>query len=318
MSEEKSTRLQKGYWFDNPFKIGQKRAEIFSDLYINRTRLTLEKDNFHPEVIVEFYLNQPNATYRIDETLALLRIGTGFFKEDKFVDSWGKLIVKALYNGEKAKIGEPVITVEGDYQHFCQLVPIAQKILAGRFEITEAITRDGIQLPIYYCRDDLNKKSLEETIRWGIVPEDLITVYGSAAIAASKFITSSSVSIIPVVSLDKNCINAAYKITRMTAQQQWGVCFKKMDEIEISDLNLIKKFRKKLDKSSFGWVKIMLLTGLSGLKNPNVLKAIKAKQFPIDVVGLTDYSASYEYNSRIVPINGKPKYIENPRLKIVK
>jgi nicotinate phosphoribosyltransferase len=70
------------------------RAGYYSDKYFTRYTEVLKKDNYHPRVLYQFFPRKDAVIVGIDEALAILKLCTGYFKdEDKAQSLFGELLV---------------------------------------------------------------------------------------------------------------------------------------------------------------------------------------------------------------------------------
>src|SRR3989338_635897 len=85
------------------------RAGYKTDTYFNRTKRILELDNHHPMVTMQLFQKVPNAVVcGVDHTLAILAVGTGYYKDTKQAENLFRRyleIEKELY-GMWRRIGE--------------------------------------------------------------------------------------------------------------------------------------------------------------------------------------------------------------------
>lgn len=70
------------------------RAGYYSDKYFTRYTEVLKKDNYHPRVLYQFFPRKDAVIVGIDEALAILKLCTGYFKdEDKALSLFDELLV---------------------------------------------------------------------------------------------------------------------------------------------------------------------------------------------------------------------------------
>ncbi len=69
------------------------RAGYYSDKYFTRYTEVLKKDNYHPKVLYQFFPRKDAVIVGIDEALAILKLCTGYFKdEDKAQSLFNELL----------------------------------------------------------------------------------------------------------------------------------------------------------------------------------------------------------------------------------
>ncbi len=63
------------------------RAGYYSDKYFTRYTEVLKKDNYHPNVLYQFFPRKDAVVVGIDEALAILKLCTGYFKDEEKAQS---------------------------------------------------------------------------------------------------------------------------------------------------------------------------------------------------------------------------------------
>ncbi len=85
---------------------------FYSDSYFLRTAEILNKDNHHPNVVMQIFQRQKATLSGIDEAIAIIK-RCAFNPES--------LTIKALYDGDEIEPWETVLTIEGDLANFSHL-----------------------------------------------------------------------------------------------------------------------------------------------------------------------------------------------------
>lgn len=100
----------------------------YSDVYFNRTREILERDNHHPILRMQYFQKNDNACLAgIDEAIGILKEALG--------DYFGKLKVRALHDGDIVQAYETVMTVVGDYSLYPHLETVMLGAMARRTKV---------------------------------------------------------------------------------------------------------------------------------------------------------------------------------------
>jgi len=132
--EMKEERLKENIFFGESDNLKIQNG-WFSDVYFNRAKEILEENNQHPKVMMQIFQKNEATIGGIDEAIAVLKIGSGFFDNKCFIKCWNELKIKALYDGDKVKPSETVMTIEGDYSLFAHLETLYLGILSRRTKV---------------------------------------------------------------------------------------------------------------------------------------------------------------------------------------
>ncbi|MFH1657569.1 MAG: hypothetical protein ABH919_03815 [bacterium] len=301
-------RLQPGYWFESFSEINKRVEEWYRSFGLNMERMILEKDDCHPKIKIEIFAKNTTKNEKIDEAIAVLKMGTGYFEGNKFVNCWKSIEVMAAYNGEQ--VNGSVITINGDYSLFSHLVPLLVGILSEEISITSKIEEitDVMNGKIAFVRQKPNIRGtirLENSSEVVMIPCNLNTIYGNRIEATIKALNWAqkerrTINIVPVIDLDEDSPAIALNIAQMTGERLWGICCKSKFKGDVSTTRL-KEIRETLDKSFFTWIKIILQTEFSSdiyrQEQVNDLYAFEREQ--------------PKYSTRIVSVNGKPRCKSN-------
>ena len=108
------------------------RAGYYTDAYFNHARAALLEDGRHPRVVMQVF--QKNSSYLggMDEAIAILKLCSY---------QWESLTVHALYDGDRVRPWESVMTIEGDYTLFAHLETAYLGVLSRRTLITTNVVR---------------------------------------------------------------------------------------------------------------------------------------------------------------------------------
>src|SRR4051794_16165401 len=108
------------------------REGYYSDAYFTFTKQLLEADDHHPRVVMQVFQRKESILGGIDEAIAILKLCTGHYEGDLWVNGWESLEVKALHEGDEIAPWETVMTIEGDYPEFAPLETVYLGVLAPR------------------------------------------------------------------------------------------------------------------------------------------------------------------------------------------
>jgi len=238
--------------FDLP--IEKIRAGYYSDAYFNHTQRVLERDGHRPRVLVQVFQRKRAVLGGMDEAIAVLRECAGLVREDgSWEPGWDELVVHALYDGDEIEPWESVMTIEGDYTHFCHLETVYLGSLARRSlvatnvrEVVEAAA--GKPIMYFPARHDHYRVqtgdgyaayvagavgvSTDAQASWwgdrgyGTVPHGLIAAYGGDTVAAAEAFARRSdpdQNLVVLVDFENDCVGTALRVAEALGSRLWGV-----------------------------------------------------------------------------------------------
>jgi nicotinate phosphoribosyltransferase len=103
------------------------RGAVSSDRGAARVREVLLAGGPAPRAMVQISAERPCVLGGTDEVIALLKLS---------VEDWARLSVCSLYDGDRADVGETVMTIEGPYDLFAPLEPLILGTLARRSRVS--------------------------------------------------------------------------------------------------------------------------------------------------------------------------------------
>ncbi|MBN3039956.1 MAG: quinolinate phosphoribosyl transferase, partial [Candidatus Omnitrophica bacterium] len=238
----------------------------YSDKYFVRTRKILQKDNNHSKVLMQVFTRKEAVVCGIDEAIAILRTCADRPKD---------LVIKALFDGDKVKPQETVMTIEGDYSTFAHLETVYLGVLARPTAVATAVSRvvraaKGKKVLFFPARFDhyrvqttdgyaafisgaLGVSTDAQGLWWGekglgTVPHGLIAAYGGdtvkAAVAFDKYMPKNIQRIV-LVDFNNDCIGTSLAVAKALGKRLWGV---RLDTAEdVRDISV-----KGEGKESFG------------------------------------------------------------------
>src|SRR4051794_3630123 len=108
------------------------REGYYSDAYFTFTKQLLEADDHHPRVVMQVFQRKESILGGIDEAIAILKLCSGHYEGDLWVNGWDGLDVKALHEGDEIAPWGTVMTVEGGYWEFAHLETVYLGVMARR------------------------------------------------------------------------------------------------------------------------------------------------------------------------------------------
>ncbi len=258
---------KKSYPAPNPRKTGKRlspetfdlpvvkmREGYYSDKYFNRAKEILEKDNYHPQVIMQIFQKNNAVLCGVDEAIAILKQCTGYYnKEGEWINGWDKLEVKALYDADAIAPFETIMTIKGDYSLFAHLETTYLGVLArrtrvatntklvveaangkpvlffpARFDHHQVQTGDGYAA---YITGALGVSTDAQASWWGskglgTIPHALIAAYGGDTVLATRKFAEfmpEEISVIALVDFDNDCVGTSLACARALGKKLWGV-----------------------------------------------------------------------------------------------
>ncbi|MCK4519365.1 MAG: quinolinate phosphoribosyl transferase, partial [Candidatus Omnitrophica bacterium] len=230
--------------FDLPVK--KIKKGWYSDKYFIRTKRILELDNNHSRVLMQIFCRKDAIVCGIDEAIAVLKLCS---------EKPGNLKIRALYDGDKVRANETVMTIEGDYSTFAHLETVYLGVMARptavATSVREVVKAAGKKKVLFFpARFDhyrvqatdgyaafisgaLGVSTDAQGTWWGekgvgTVPHGLIAAYGGdvvkAALAFDKYM-ARGIDRIVLVDFDNDCIGSSLKVARMLGRKLWGVRF---------------------------------------------------------------------------------------------
>src|SRR5438046_896848 len=116
------------------------RQVYYSAEYFNRTKNILLLENDLQEVTMQIFQKNNNSVLcGVNEVIELLKIGTGYFDKNSWIDKSNTLTIKTLRDGETISSCEPVMHITGIYAYFAHLESLYLGILARRTHIATKV-----------------------------------------------------------------------------------------------------------------------------------------------------------------------------------
>jgi len=318
--------------FDIPVK--KIKTGWYSDKYFVRTKKILEKDKNHKKVLMQVFCRKAAIACGLDEAIAILKL---------CADKPNRLKIKALYDGDKIKPGETVMTIEGDYSTFAHLETVYLGVIArptavatavkkvvkaargkkvlffpARFDHYRAQTTDGYAA---FISGALGVSTDAQGFWWGekglgTVPHGLIAAYGGdtvkATLAFDKYMPDKIQRIV-LVDFRNDCIATSLKVAKALGKKLWGVRLDTAEDVKDKAVKgkrsygvcpeLVFKARKALDSHGFNYVKIIVSSGFDEEK----IKHFISLKVPFDAVGVGSalFREKIDFTADIVKVGCK-------------
>jgi len=259
--------MKSKYWDEQT--IDKIRKGYYSASYFNKTKeIILEEKDLKIVTMQIFQKNDGAILCGINQVIELLRLGTGYFENGKWISKWNALTVKTLKDGSILKSRQSIMHIIGPYAYFAQLESLYLGILARQTRIAtnaRRIVKAAKGKPVLFFTDRfdyfLNQESdgyaanlggvtnvctkahgsWLKTEPVGTIPHSLIAINnGNTVKAATKFNQYfPKNNLIALVDFNNDCVNESLKTARAFGNKLWGV---RLDTAE----NLIDKSLQKL------------------------------------------------------------------------
>lgn len=318
------------------------RKGYYSALYFSRTKLILEKGKNIKSVTMQIFQKNNNSVLcGMTEVTELLKIGTGYWEKDKWIDKYSALQIDRLNDGDRISALEPVMHITGPYIYFAHLESLYLGILARRTLVATNSAKvigaaSGKQVIFFADRFDHFQNQEGDgyaahiggidtvctpahAFYWngkvaGTIPHALIAINGGDTVKATKqFAKHIEGNVIALVDFDNDCINTSLKVARELKDKLWGVRIDTSEDLVDKSLmnkklhgvnpQLVKLLRKSLDKNGFTHVKIIV----SGGFNEEKIRLFENEKTPVDVygVGSSILKGNNDFTADIVMVGNK-------------
>lgn len=241
MTRERRKRLDPSVFH---LPVDKMREGYYSDKYFVRAREVLLADRYSPHVMMQVFGKAPGYLGGMDEAIAILKLCS---------DTWSRLRVCALYDGDEIAPWETVMTIEGPYESFAQLETVYLGVLARRTRVgtNTRLVVDAARpktVMFFPARHDhwlvqtgdgyaahiagaIGVSTDAQASWWGssgigTVPHALIAAYdGDTVKATERFAryVDPSVQIITLVDYDNDCVRTSLAVARALGPRLWGV-----------------------------------------------------------------------------------------------
>jgi nicotinate phosphoribosyltransferase len=225
------------------------KAGYYADAYFNHTRDVLLSNQRRPEVLMQVFQRNHAILGGMDEAIAILKLCST-------AETWEKLEIHALYDGDEVEPWETVMTIKGDYTTFAHLETAYLGVLARRTLISTNVKRvckaaNGKPILFFPARHDhhlvqagdgyaahiagaIGVSSDAQASWWGgtglgTIPHSLIAAYGGdtvlAAVAFAKW-APADMDIVVLTDFDNDVIKTSLEVAeafKVIRKKLWGV-----------------------------------------------------------------------------------------------
>lgn len=257
----------KQYWSKDT--INKIRRGYYSASYFNKTKEILLKEKDLTPVTMQVFQKNENVTLcGIDQVIELLKTGTGYFKNGKWITKWNKLTITSLKDGDILKSKQTVIHIKGPYAYFAHLESLYLGILARQTKVAtnaRILVKAANGKPVLFFADRFDYFLNQEPDgyaahvggvtnvctkahgNWfksepvGTIPHSLIAISNGNTIEAAekynKYFPKNN--LITLVDFDNNCVRESLNAAEKFGEKLWGI---RLDTAE----NLVDKSLQKL------------------------------------------------------------------------
>lgn len=321
--------------FDMP--VYQIKGGFFSDKYFTRTGDILLKDNNHARVVMQVFTRSNGILCGIDEAIAILKLCS----KDP-----GKLIIKALFDGNSIRAGETVLIIEGDYSSFAHLETVYLGVLARGTSVATAV-HEAVEAaagkPVMFFAARFDHFSIQRADGFaaliggaegvstdangffrglqgmGTIPHSLIATYEGNTLLACKAFSSyipPDVNLIALVDFNNDCVGTSLEVARYFDKRLWGVRLDtagNLRDISVTStgndsFGVCPELVSKLRKAldREGFGWIKII--ISGGFNAERIKRFVQLDVPFDAVGVGSslYKKRIDFTADVVVVNDKP------------
>lgn len=246
MKNKKATN----YWDEQT--IENIRRGFYSALYFNRTKqIFLQKKNV-AKITMQIFQKRDAVLCGIDQVIELLRISTGYFEKDTWIDKSAEIEIEALSDGDMASPWETIMHIKGTYAYFAHLESLYLGILARQTKIatnTHHVVVAAKKKSVLFFADrfdyffnqpfdgyaaQIGGISAVSTNAQGFIgsanvvgtiPHALIAVHNGNTIAAAKNFAGqfSTVPLIVLIDFDNDCVKTALAVARTFKEKLFAV-----------------------------------------------------------------------------------------------
>ncbi|MFQ5866430.1 MAG: nicotinate phosphoribosyltransferase [bacterium] len=238
----------------------------YSDKYFVRTKEVLERDHRHTRVLMQVFCRKEAVLCGMDEAIAILRL---------CAVNPENLTIRALHDGDRIKVLETVMTIEGEYSTFAHLETVYLGVLARGTAVATAVRKvvdaaAGRPVLFFSARFDhyrvqetdgyaafisgaINVSTDAQGSLWGgrgigTIPHGLIATYGGDTVTAAKTFDKYMAKDVPrivLVDFENDCIRTSLEVAKVLGKRLWGVRFDTASDIR-------DKSVKDRGKNSYG------------------------------------------------------------------
>lgn len=336
--------------------VAEIKQGLYSDSYFIRTQEILDRDDFHPRVLMQVFQRQEAVLCGIDESLAVFL---------RCARNPEQLVVHALRDGDRLAPWETVLTVEGSLADFSHLETVYLGLLSRQTKVATNVRKAvdaALGKPVLFFPSRFDHYAVQQADGYaakvggiasvstpanarswggtavGTIPHALIAAYGGdtvrTALAFDRHI-DPSIHRVALVDFHNDCVATSLAVAHALGDKLWAVRLDTADTLVDASVvpmmsnfkptgvcpQLVHNVRNALDAAGFSHVKIMVSGGFTAER----ITQFEAGKVPVDVyaVGGSLFEGSFNFTADIVQVNGHPsakvgrQYRSNPRLERV-
>lgn len=321
-----------------PIPVEDIKNGIYSDSYFIRTQEILNKDNYHPQVLMQVFQRQHAVLCGIDEAIAILK---------KCAVNPANIKLRALYDGDEVQPWETVMTIEGDLADFAHLETVYLGVLSRSTKIASnvrSVVKAARMKPVLFFPSRFDHYAVQAMdgyaayiggaygvstaangIYWGgkalgTIPHALIATYGGNTVQATLAFHNHidpTVNRVALVDFDNDCVATSLSVARELGEKLWAVRLDTADNLVDKSVipymgtfkptgvcaQLVHNVRNALDENGYNHVKIMVSGGFTAER----IQDFEAANVPADIyaVGSSLFNGSVNFTADIVTLNGQ-------------
>jgi nicotinate phosphoribosyltransferase len=317
---------------------------FYSALYFNRTKqILLQKKDFTP-ITMQIFQKNKAVLCGVDQVVSLLKIGTGYFEKDRWIDTSGEIEIATLSEGDTIKPWETVMHIKGPYAYFAHLESLYLGILARQTKIATnaaSVVKAAKKKPVFFFADRFDyffnqpfdgyaatiggiagvstpaHGFLTSTQVVGTIPHALIAVHNGDTLRASESFSHEfpSVPLIILVDFENDCVKTALTVARRFKNKLFAI---RLDTSEkLVDVSLQKKGLKTTGVNpqlvqnvrnaldSEGFFHVKIV--VSGGFTAEKIALFEKKKVPVDMygVGSSLMNGNNDFTADCVEVNGQ-------------
>lgn len=314
------------------------KSGVYSDSYFLKTQDILNKDHYHPKVLMQIFQRQQAILCGMDEAIAIIK---------KCAHHPENLTIKALFDGDKIEPWETVMTIEGDLADFAYLETIYLGVLARQTKIAtnvHNVVTAAQGKPVLFFSSRYDHYAMQEVdgyaahvggaygvstdangFYWGApglgtIPHALIATYKGNTIKATQAFDQyidPQIDRVALVDFDNDCVQTSLSVARELKGKLSAVRLDTsetmIDRSVIPAMGTFKpngvcpqlvfNVREALDKEGFSHVRIMV----SGGFNAKRIAEFEKMHVPVNVyaVGSSLFDGNINFTADIVMADGQ-------------
>lgn len=220
------------------------RNGYYSDSYFVRSQRILDADRQNPHVVMQVFQRQNAVLCGIDHSIAILK---------SCARNPDGLRIRALFDGDRLKPWDTVMTIEGPLADFVHLETVYLGVLSRQTKIAtnvDRVVKSAGGKPVLFFPSRFDHYAVQEedgyaariggmsgvstyanALHWGVdamgtIPHALIAAYQGNSLAATEAFDrhiDQNVSRVALVDFNNDCVGTALEIARKFGSRLYGV-----------------------------------------------------------------------------------------------